>query len=125
MYGWMKVAVVIQAILIVVVVTVVGWSLFSSGSLLTLMVPVAAVVLGVGTAWYAWARVSTFESQNYDWYRRRYPSLVSANRVLCFNCKGSQVRVRGLMNHTYTREHESPRDSRRLFGLSQAITVAA
>ncbi len=106
MYRWMKVAAVIQGVVLAIVLSVVGVALGTNFiGLYAFFIPVVAVVLGVWSGWYGWRQVRIYETQNYDWYRGHFPELVSANRVLCYRCKGAQIRVRGLMNHTYTREH--------------------
>ncbi len=59
-------------------------------------------VVGLGR----YFRINKFENRNFDWYRRTYPDLCGRNgRVSCRSCNGKQIRARGLMRHSYTREH--------------------
>jgi hypothetical protein len=51
-------------------------------------------------------RINKFENRSFEWYRRKHPELCGSNgRVSCKNCNGKQIRARGLMQHSYTREH--------------------
>lgn len=50
-------------------------------------------------------KFTRFAKQTYDWYKQQYPELLTDQGARCYSCKSSSVRVRGLMNHTYTREH--------------------
>ena len=43
--------------------------------------------------------------QNYDWYRGKYPGLVSPGRVKCYRCDGSDIGTERLMNGAFTRAH--------------------
>lgn len=43
--------------------------------------------------------------KNYQWYRQQYPESILGKKVLCNSCGSDSVRVRGLMQQTYMREH--------------------
>ncbi len=44
-------------------------------------------------------------AQNYAWYRGEHPELVTQGGVKCARCGGTRIHVRGLMRHSYFREH--------------------
>lgn len=50
-------------------------------------------------------RLNRFEKRNFEWYKRTYPESCERRRVACTSCEGTHIRVRGLMQHSYTREH--------------------
>lgn len=70
----------------------------------------AVAFIGVGSL-IGWIRLSAIRrvrrlaQMSYDWYRKTYPSLVSGSGVKCHQCGGGRIHVRGLMQHTYLREH--------------------
>lgn len=51
------------------------------------------------------SRHKKFSIKTYHWYRKAYPDNVRSNKVSCFKCGSDRIHVRGLMNHTYHREH--------------------
>lgn len=64
-----------------------------------------AIVLGLAF----WARrelhLRKLRSQNFDWYRGEFPSLVANGRVTCYRCKGTSVGTERLMHNTFLRAH--------------------
>jgi hypothetical protein len=72
---------------------------FASGTALFF----GAVFFFVGASGYR--RFSRFATLTYEWYAHQYPDSITNNGVRCFACKSAHIRVRGLMNHSYTREH--------------------
>lgn len=51
-------------------------------------------------------RFNKWEKKNFAWYKRKHPDFCDTNgRVACASCNGRHIRVRGLMQHSYTREH--------------------
>jgi len=54
----------------------------------------------------SYQRLRRFEAQSFAWYKTTYADRCAPNgRVSCKDCGSHQIRVRGLMQHTYTREH--------------------
>lgn len=49
--------------------------------------------------------LSRFEKNTYSRYKDDHPEHVRGNRVSCCECGSSRISARGLMNHTYHREH--------------------
>lgn len=43
--------------------------------------------------------------RNFRWYCRQYPNAIKGKIVLCNSCGSESIRVRGLMQRTYMREH--------------------
>lgn len=43
--------------------------------------------------------------EDFGWYKREHPNHFRAGRVHCFNCDGTRLSVRHLMNRTYLRAH--------------------
>jgi hypothetical protein len=93
-------------------VAVLGFCLFSFGILSALrqgwnggfLILIGGVMCASGV--YSYRRIARFEEQDFAWYKQTYPQFSSTNgRVRCRECKSSLLRVRGLMQHTYTREH--------------------
>ena len=50
-------------------------------------------------------RRKELRERNFFWYSALHPECTSGKRVLCNVCKSDSVRIRGLMQGTYTREH--------------------
>lgn len=50
-------------------------------------------------------RINKFQKKTYLWYKASYPLNVDGNRVTCFSCGSPRINARGLMNHSYHREH--------------------
>jgi len=51
-------------------------------------------------------RMRKFERQDFIWFTQQHPnSCRSSGPLSCPRCQGNQIRVRGLMRHSYTREH--------------------
>ena len=44
-------------------------------------------------------------SKNYEWYKTEHSGCLKNGKVSCYTCGGTRIHARGLMNHTYTREH--------------------
>lgn len=44
-------------------------------------------------------------AKDFEWYKSSYPKNLSGGRVSCYNCGGSRIHVRALMQKTYMREH--------------------
>ncbi len=55
--------------------------------------------------WSRLHRISRMAKQNFDWYRRTHPELVTNNGVKCHSCGGNRIHARGLMQRTFLREH--------------------
>jgi predicted membrane protein len=53
-------------------------------------------------------QLSRFETMTYTWYKNTHPEQVKGNKVSCFSCGNSHVKVRHLMNQTFHREHFCP-----------------
>lgn len=89
---------------------VIGAGLFLS-TLLSRSFDVTFVIgsgfLGLGTynLVTTWRRISKFQTQTYEWYRAQNPSHAHGGGVSCKKCGGTRIHARGLMQHTYTREH--------------------
>lgn len=59
-------------------------------------------IAGLGS----YSRIRKFEQQDFSWFRQRHPNSCDGNGQLsCPSCQGNRIRVRGLMRHSYTREH--------------------
>lgn len=50
-------------------------------------------------------RFRKFSTKTYLRYRTEHPDCVKGNKVACLQCGSDRIHVRGLMNHTYHREH--------------------
>ncbi len=42
---------------------------------------------------------------NYQWYRQQHPECIQGKKIICHSCGADSIRVRGLMQRTFTREH--------------------
>ncbi|WP_180187938.1 hypothetical protein [Achromobacter insuavis] len=72
------------------------------GALFGLLFGAVWMIAGFGQ----YFRINRFERRNFDWYRHKHPQSYGANgRVSCAKCNGKHIRVRGLMQRSYTREH--------------------
>lgn len=58
--------------------------------------------ISLGTIFW---RFRKFSKKTYLQYREDHPECVNNNKVSCFKCGSDRIHVRGLMNHTYHREH--------------------
>lgn len=67
------------------------------------------LILGLGLAFkgFSWhAQIRKFEERNLEWFKKNHTNSCGENgQISCPSCKSNQVRVRGLMQNTYTREH--------------------
>jgi len=105
-YTFQKVAAVFQGMVVAFVIPFVfGLPMNSRDGIAGLGVQLAAMLPGLGVGIYMWRRAHRFQTKNFVWYRAQFPHLVSHNSVRCKECNGSHIRVRGLMQHSYTREH--------------------
>ncbi|SDP72494.1 hypothetical protein SAMN04488595_11858 [Ralstonia sp. 25mfcol4.1] len=50
-------------------------------------------------------RMVRMKTENHAWYRRTYPNAVRGDAITCHACAGRHIRVRGLMQRTFMREH--------------------
>lgn len=50
-------------------------------------------------------RRSRMKRKDYAWYRAENPDCCTDGGTRCFACGASRISVRGLMRHTYMREH--------------------
>lgn len=50
-------------------------------------------------------RWSKIRGKDYEWYAATYPDHCKNGEVTCLKCGRRSVRVRGLGQHAYTREH--------------------
>jgi hypothetical protein len=83
------------------------------GSLWSLISGEAGGAFGIlfGGIWtfaglYSYARIRKFEERNFEWFRRTHPNSCGDNgRISCPSCNAHKIQVRGLMQHSYTREH--------------------
>jgi hypothetical protein len=62
------------------------------------------LVSSISLATLFW-RFRKFSTRTYLRYRNDHPDSVKNNAVNCFKCGSTRISVRGLMNHTYHREH--------------------
>src|SRR6476469_9122474 len=94
-----------------------------SKMVLAVVMSVAIVVCGLGLALnspavglfmaaigavhflYRYPQLVRFRTMTFEAYRRDHPENARGGRVSCFHCGGKRVQVRGLLNHTYHREH--------------------
>lgn len=59
-------------------------------------------VAGGGT----YLRIRKYEERNFTWFRQTYPDSCGAKgQISCISCQGKRISIRGLKQHTYTREH--------------------
>jgi hypothetical protein len=65
---------------------------------------IVAVVIGVSW-WQHFLAQNRRRQQNFRWFAERHPQCVTQGRVSCSHCGGSRINARGLMRHTYMREH--------------------
>jgi len=61
------------------------------------------------------ARFTAFEEKTFDWYRNQYPKNVQPDGVTCWNCGSRNIKVRGLQDRTYHREHACGRCGQTLY----------
>lgn len=88
--------------------------LASGGSTITLGLGFTIIPAIVGVT--NWIRVTKFQTQTYAWYRETYPKHAHTDgSVSCKNCGGRRIHIRGLLQHTYTREHVCGQCGTRLF----------
>lgn len=69
---------------------------------------VVAAVIGASALFQAFSRLrllSRFSKMTYTAYKQEHPEHVTRHGVTCHSCGAGRVHVRGLMNHTYRREH--------------------
>jgi hypothetical protein len=53
-----------------------------------------------------YVRIRKFEERDFVWFKRNNPNSCRENgEISCPSCKSNQIRVRGLMEQSYTREH--------------------
>ena len=84
------------------------------GGMFMLMGGIFALVAGilvVFNLYYVAQRLkllAKFERMTFHAYKQAHPEHVSPRGVSCFSCGGGRVQARGLMNHTYHREHFCP-----------------
>lgn len=50
-------------------------------------------------------RMAKRKRQNFDWYKAKYPNLVSPGRVQCYHCDSTNIGTERLMNRTFLRGH--------------------
>lgn len=104
-YTFQKVGAIVQGFVVAVAITFGGFTFVSGGRTVLLGILFVALIVGLSVGVYMWRRAHRFQTQTFGWYRAQHPNLVSHNSVRCSECNGSHIRVRGLMQHSYTREH--------------------
>lgn len=70
-----------------------------------LLAGLGAVVFVVLVHAVRFLRMKRMLEQNYAWYVGRHPDRVKGKRVECHACGADSIRVRGLMQRTFMREH--------------------
>jgi len=75
------------------------------GVLLVIIIVVFVVFGVVAAIIQQYQRLQKLREQDYQWYRERYPEAIKGSRVTCNSCGSDRITVRGLMQHTYLREH--------------------
>ena len=63
---------------------------------------------GIWTAagFYQFSRIRKLQRKDFRWYQDKHQDAVSERgKVSCYSCGNRSVRVRNLLQHTYTREH--------------------
>lgn len=62
-------------------------------------------LIGLSVVWGQVRLKNKFAAKTFEKYKRDNPKCFSGRKVSCNNCGGSRIIVRGLLNHTYHREH--------------------
>ena len=69
------------------------------------IIAVVVVFIVVADAVQRSSYLDKLKKQDYTWYRNQYPEAMRNGRIVCRQCQSRAIRVRGLMNRTYMREH--------------------